>query len=152
MLFEVSLEQGIFKAGLKKQFGFFFVFLPHLLFCLSLGPDVLFPLILHLFEIQKFCVQKRQLVFKFLLFSILFKIPLKFTNVKFLLGFYNLMSLDKNKNPVSCLQVIAELQTLFGASTTSLSPCVFTVLCPWMMWRQRIWLERLDRERSLSSL
>lgn len=61
-------------------------------------------------------MQKRQLVFKFLLFSILFEIPLKFTNVKFLLQFYNLMSLDKNKNLSFCLQVILKLQTLFGAS------------------------------------
>lgn len=75
-------------------------------------------------------MQKNQVVFKFLLFSIVFEIPLKFTNVKFLLGFYNLMSLDKNKNLLSSLQVIVELQTFFGANATPLSPCVFTVLCP----------------------
>lgn len=69
-------------------------------------------------------MQKRQLVFKFLLFSILFEIPLKFTNVKFLLQFYNLMSLDKNKNLPSCLQVTLKLQTLFGASTTSVTMCL----------------------------
>lgn len=74
--------------------------------------------------------KKRQLVFKFLLFGILFEIPLKFTDVKFLLQFHNLMSLDKDKNLPSCLQVILKLQTLFGASKTSLSLCVFTVLCP----------------------
>lgn len=75
-------------------------------------------------------MQKRQLVFKFPLSSILFEIPLKFTNVKFLLQFYNQISFDKDKNLPSCLQVILKLQTLFGASKTSLSPCVFTVLCP----------------------
>lgn len=91
---------------------------------------MLFSLILHLFEIPKILCAKKAACFKFLLFSVLFEIPLKFTNVKFLLQFYNLMSLDKDENLPSFLQVILKLQTLFGASKTSLSPCVFTVLCP----------------------
>lgn len=38
------------------------------------------------------------------------------------------MSFDKEKKLLSCPQVILELQTIFGASKTSLSPCAFTVL------------------------